>query len=527
MKVCTHKEYLRNVLPGVLGAALCGIVTGVAIFGFKVGASFVERLSRRLYAAASQAWWGVVSVFAVLAVAAVIMWLIHKWAPESRGGGIPRSEGVLRGRLRMRRVRTLLATLLGSYISFFCGLPLGSEGPSVLIGTALGGCIAGNRSATGRYVMTSGAGAGFAVATGAPFSGILFALEEIHKRFTPMLVLSVSVSVLAATYSNGLLCTLFGVDPRFLVIDRVGGFSLSDVGWLVALGLLTALGVAAFDIASAAFGRLTKRYGRLFSPNIKLLAMFLVTGVVVLLCADGAYSGHHVIAEVAEGHKTLWAVALLLVVRFVMMLLVTDSGATGGIFISTLAIGSLVGALASRGLIALGMSESLYSAAVLLGMCAFIGGTLRAPLTATVLYLELTGQFTNLFFVAVVVFSVNAVTELLNRTPFYERSLEEMEHTQNGGLKPSIAHFEMCVSQGAFVVGKAIRDVMWPSSSVVISITRAHEHHEDMDNDGEKKLYVGDTLIVRARYYDEEELRRLLQGLVGTDHAITKIEQST
>ena len=36
--------------------------------------------------------------------------------------------------------------------------------------------------ARNRHVMSGGAGAGFAVATGAPLSAILFTLEEIHKR---------------------------------------------------------------------------------------------------------------------------------------------------------------------------------------------------------------------------------------------------------------------------------------------------------------------------------------------------------
>jgi hypothetical protein len=45
-----------------------------------------------------------------------------------------------------------------------------------------------------------------------------------------------------------------------------------------------------------------------------------------------------------------------------------------------------------------------------------------------------------------------------------------------------------------------------------------------MDNDGEKKLYVGDTLVLRARFFDEEEIRKMLVGLVGTEHEIKRTE---
>ena len=76
--------------------------------------------------------------------------------------------------------------IVNSYIAFFTGLPLGNEGPSVLIGTALGrgtNNLFNRTPAWDRYVMTGGAAAGFAVATGAPATGIIFALEEVHKRF--------------------------------------------------------------------------------------------------------------------------------------------------------------------------------------------------------------------------------------------------------------------------------------------------------------------------------------------------------
>lgn len=530
MKPYKYKEYLSNVLPCIGVGLLCGAITGAVVFLFKVAAGRIEHLSRWLYTSAKHSWLYIVAVFAVLIVAALVMALIHKWAPESKGGGIPRSEGVLRGRLAFRWFPTLVGTVVGSFISFFCALPLGSEGPAVLIGTALGGmcgCIAGNRSAWGRYVMTGGAGAGFAIATGAPFAGILFALEEIHKRFTPMLVLTVSASVMSATYCNGLLCAAFGVDGRLFAVGDMPDFALADIGFLLLLAIVVSAAVALFDFATDAFSRVTKYFSKLLSAPVKLVIMFVITGIVALVFTDAVYSGHDLLHEAAEGHQALLYLAALLVVRMLLMVLVTDSGATGGIFISTLAIGSLFGAITGQLLVAIGMPAELYTPVVLLGMCAFIGGTLRAPLTATVLFVELTGQFTNLFYVIVVVFVVNIITELLNQTAFYDRALEDMEHAQNGGKQPVIAHFKMTVSPGAFVVGKAIRDVMWPSSSVVISITRAHEHHQDMDNDGEKKLYVGDTLVLRARYYDEEKIRGLLQGLVGTHHAITKIEQST
>lgn len=502
---------------------MCGLITGAVIFFFKFGAKKAEEASVWLYDTAKTAPLSIVLVFAALVVFALAMVLLHKYIAEVKGGGIPRSEGVLRGMLHFRWFKTLIGTIVGSMISFFCGVPVGSEGPAVLIGTALGAMTARGSHHYGaweRYVMTGGAGAGFAVATGAPLAGVLFALEEIHKRFTPMLVLSVSTSVLMATFVNRLLCSTFGLNPALFELPELGGFALSHVGYLLLLGVIVAVAVALFDISITLFGALVKRFRRFLSAPVKMVLFFLIVGIFGFTLHDAIYSGHHTILEAITTHPTILMLAALVVIRLIMMLFVTDSGATGGIFIPTLAIGALFSALAARLLTAIGLPQELYALTVLLGMCAFIGGTLRAPLTAAVLFVELTGQFTDLFFVALVIFTVNLITEGFHLTPFYDQALDHMLEAQNESRTAKIAYFELHVSKGAFVVGKPVRDILWPASSVVVSVTHAHNQSTETDNDGEKHLYVGDTVVLRSRYFEKDEICPLLQSLVGSDHEI-------
>ena len=510
-------------MPCLSFGLLCGSLVGVFIFLFKLAAHELAVISRFLYDIARSSPLYTCLALVILALMAFIMFLIHKKIPECRGGGIPRSEGILRGTLSFRWFRTLVGTTVGSFISFLCGLPLGSEGPAVLIGTSLGklcGNVGGKHSAWSRYVMTGGAGAGFAVATGAPVSAILFALEEIHKRFTPMLVLSVSTTVLSAPYVNNLLCSAFDIDPALLNVGKISPFELSQVGYLALLGLLMALAVGIFNTAVHFFDKLCDRLKKKVHPYLLLLPVFLIVGVAAIFYPEGVHSGHDIIIDVIFESKTIGYLALLLLFRAFIMLPTSESGATGGTFIPTLAIGALAGAVSAKLLILMGMPEHLFSSVLLLGMCAFIGGTLRAPLTATVLFIELTSSFTNLFFVAIVIFIVNFATELLNQQPFFEVVLENMEEAQNKGKQAKIVRFEMKVSNGAFVTGKAVRDIMWPPSSVVETITRDGKNKKDMDNDGEKKIYPGDTLVIRARIFDEEEVKNNLYTLVGRDHEI-------
>lgn len=528
MKNYKYKEYVLNILPCVFYGLICGATTGTFICLFKWLASKAEYASRYLYGVAKFSPWYIALVFIAIAVLGVAMAILHKKLPEVKGGGIPRSEGVLRGVLTFKCIRTLIGTFIGSMVGFFVGLPLGCEGPAVLMGTCIGGiCVnfSKNKSAWTRYVTSGGAGAGFAVATGAPLSGVLFVLEEVHKRFTPMLVLTVSVSVITATCANMMLSPVLGVSTSFLELDVLAGFELKHVGYLLLLGLVVAVAVATFDASISLVSKVSKKLKKYVKTWMKLILVFILTGVLSFTITDGVYSGHHVIAELVAGNKILSAVIVLLFVRFIMMLLVTDSGATGGIFIPTLAIGALIGTLAAELLIVMGLDKDLYQTVILLSMCAFIGGTLRAPLTATVLFIELTGQFTNLFYVALVVFTVYVITELLNRTPFYDRVLHNMEEHENEGKVYYENLFEMKVSSGSFVIGKTVRDIMWPTSSVVLSIRRVDEVKNDIGNVGEKVLFAGDTVVLKANYSDEKAILNVLYGLVGKESQIKIIKR--
>lgn len=525
MKQTNHKAELANFLPCMGYGILTGVLTGGTIFLFKFLAGKAETLSRSMYDWAKSSVLTVLLVFAILLVLAFLMSRIHKAAPECKGGGIPRSEGILRGVLPFAPLRTFLGTFFGSMLSFFAGLPCGSEGPAVLIGTSIGHFAqksSKKQLALNRYVMTGGAGAGFAVATGAPLSGILFALEEIHKRFSPMLVLTVSMAVLSATGTNQLLCRIFPMNPSLFHLETLPDFTLEHVGYLLLLGIFIALAVAIFDGSILLFRRFTSR-GKKGPVPVKLMVTFVLAGILCFCLADGAYSGHHMIEHVLTHTPAFGMLLALIVIRLAMMLMITDSGATGGIFIPTLAIGVLAAAMITRLLVLLGMPAELSTLMIFLGMCAFIGGTLRAPLTASVLFVELSGQFTGLFYVAVVVFVVSLVTEIFNQTPFYDKALEEMTESYHHGKQMKISRFTLLVSSGDFVVGKSVRDIMWPHASVIESISHAGSHVLEEMDDGEQRLYIGDKVTIRAAYYDKEEILKLLQGLAGDDVEIEDI----
>lgn len=521
MKAQRYKEYTK----GALLCIGCGSIVGAVIFFFKLLAHELEHISKGIYEKAEGNVLVCILIFAFLLLCAFAMCFIHKKVPEVKGGGIPRSEGVVRGILSFRWLPTMIFTAVGSMMSFFCGVPLGSEGPSVLIGTSLGnmcGKMTRNMGSWSRYIMTGGAGAGFAAATGAPFSAVLFVLEEMQKRFTPLLILIASTSVLSATFVNYYLCSLFNMSTALFDVGALTfKIQLEHTGYFILLGLIIAIGVGLFDLAVAKYGILIDKLGKQLPAYGMLILAFILTGVIGIIDADFLYSGHGIVLDVYENNKTIVFLVVLLVIRVGMMLLTTSGKVTGGIFVPSLAIGALIGALAGKLLCFIGMPGELYGTIVLMSMCAFMGGTARAPMTATVFFLESTAEFTSLFYIVLVVFIVNFATELFNTKPFYDRVLENMEHDQNKGRKSEIVRFEMKVSKGAFVIGKSVRDILWPHSSIVVSIIGANNRHREMDSDGEKKLYEGDTLIMQSEVTDMKETISYLKSLVGREYEIT------
>lgn len=512
------KNFSTHVFPSLFYGAFCGLLTGAVVFFFKFFAREAEAFSRSVYGFAKSNPLYLVLVFFALLILALSTYFLHKKIPESKGGGIPRSEGILKGALFFRHTTTLIGTVIGSAISFITGIPVGSEGPSVLIGTAIGKSASmkiKNRHAWQRYIMSSGASAGFAVATGAPLSAVLFSLEEVHKRFSPILVMTVSSAVVTASLVNEHLSSLFGVSPLLFDIAPLSGFKIRHIGFLLLLAVITALFVTLFDFATEFISKISKKREKRTHPLAKLAFLFLLSGVFAVWFSDGVYSGHRVIEAVLERKYSFLVLVFLLLIRLLFLILVTKSDATGGIFIPSLAIGALISAVTAEIFIKMGMPDYLFLSLTLLGTTAFIGGMMRSPVMASILFVELTGQFSSFIFVITVTFISSAIIELFGKQNFYDRVTEKMERQQNCDKVSESKVFEVKVSENSFVADKVIRDIMWPSSAVVTAVLRDGKEVGFYEAISDVRLQVGDVIHVRVQVLDEKDVKNDLADLVG------------
>ena len=200
-KLKQYKSYFVNLIfPALIFGSITGVLTSLVVTLFKLCAKFVVEFSKKGYEFIGERLYLIPVGLIVLFGLAIFLSAVYKVHKNLCGGGIPASIAFLRGIVTFKWLRNVIGTFLLSLVSFLVGVPLGTEGPSVQIGTAIGRgsvyTLARKHKAWDRYSMTGGACAGFSVATGAPISGIMFAIEEAHQRISPMIVIVASTSVL-------------------------------------------------------------------------------------------------------------------------------------------------------------------------------------------------------------------------------------------------------------------------------------------------------------------------------------------
>ena len=188
------KGYFVNLIfPAIIFGSITGIFTAFVVILYKLLAKIVINFSQDYYAFLRGKLYFIPLFLIAFYVIALVISRIYKKQPRVRGGGIPSSIALLRNIVTFKWLRTLIGVFFISLTSFLMGVPLGNEGPSVLMGTAVGkgsvSILAKKHPAWGGYAMTGGACAGFAVATGASVSGMLFAIEEAHQKLSPMILI--------------------------------------------------------------------------------------------------------------------------------------------------------------------------------------------------------------------------------------------------------------------------------------------------------------------------------------------------
>ena len=506
-------HFLSSTLPALIFGGISGILAGLVITLYKFFAKGAVALSEGIFLFLKLTPWFIIPTLALLFGVALILTRIYRKEPELQGGGIPSSIGALQGLFSIRWIRTALGSFFLSLTAFLFGVPLGTEGPSVQIGTALGAGVVENApkkyKSWKRFSMTGGASAGFAVATGAPISAIFFSVEEAHQRISPLIVLTATVSVLTAQITAWFLSPLFGVELSLFSPQKIAALPISSLWIALVIGILMGIFSVLFLKFYSFLHSFLKGKLKRVKQNIKIFFVLALTLIMGMFSQNFISTGHHLLEHLFEFSLPILPLLLIVVIRSALTLSANISGITGGIFLPLLAIGGTVGALIHRIFSLFGAKEDLLPLFLCLGICGCIAGMMKMPLTAILFGVEALGLSTNLLFLVLVSTLCYAIPESLGEASIGEKVLEAKKEAVI--LKTQLIEKEttITVDKDSFAVGKEIRDIFWPDGTFILSVKKAP--------DSTSLLSEGDTLLVRLTTYDEEKTIKELHEILKSD----------
>ena len=515
--------FIRHVAVGLALGALAGGVTGTVITLYKFAAKQAIHLSEQSYRLLRERPLWLIPAVAALAVLAWLLAAVYRRTTNLRGGGIPTAIGVLRGAIPFRWLRNAVGVLTLSLTTFLVGVPLGNEGPSVQLGTALGqgtSALLGKKNAAwSRYGMTGGACAGFATATGAPLSGILFAVEEAHHKVSPLLLTVATAAVGAARLASELLAPVLGVSAGLFPRLELPELTVADAWIPLAVGGLMGLFAVGFLAFYRGVSHLLNHKLAKVPEGVKIFAVLAATLGVGLLSFSYVSTGHELLLSLFEGNAALPLLAALLLVRTALTVGANAASLTGGIFLPLLAIGAtLSGLFAALCQTWFGLDAAYYPVILVLGITATVAGVMKMPLTAVAFGVEALSGHTLILPILLVAALSYGITELCGAESVNDRVLEYRLKKVREGKQSKIAEATVTVRPGAFAEGKEIRDIFWPEGLFVLSVDKRRAL-------GDKTLRGGDRLHVRYATYNEPRLQKELTAILGeqdADHYLNK-----
>ncbi len=364
---------------------------------------------------------------AAAAAGATLAALIVRWEPLAAGSGIQHVEAVFRGDASPPQIRLLPAKFVGGVLSIGSGLVLGREGPTVHMGAAIGAETARRArlpDSEVRMMQTALGGAGLAVAFNAPIGGTLFTLEEVTKSFRVKTVLATLFSAVTAVACSRL---ILGNHADFHVA-RLGDTDLAWLPLFVVFGLLTGCLGAVYNKLVLWFLDHVAAIRRI--PTLARAAIIgAIVGFAMFAHPLAVGGGEDLTQRILGGQHIVLAVVIgILAVRFIAGPLSYSAAVPGGLFAPLLAVGALWGLLFVGAFDAVWSKDAtqLTVPMALVGMAAFFGATVRAPVTAMVLVTEMTA--TTEVLVPLMAATVSAVLAayLVGSPPIYDSLRERM-----------------------------------------------------------------------------------------------------
>ncbi len=420
----------------ILQAVMVGLISGLLVVFFKVSINklfeFIQNFISQFDLSHKLLIFPLITTLGGL-ISGV---LVFKFAPETKGSGIPFVKMVMARMGNITRVRTIVVKFLAGVAGIGTGLSLGREGPSVQLGAGAGalvGKIFKMKGTDQGKLIAAGAGSAIGATFNAPIAGTIFVLEELVNKFSASLLFPVLVATVTA---SSVARHFLGNNPSFTIPYITHDLSFEGISVCIILGIVAGfLGVA--------FAKIIYKNNEFFEKMDKIpnwlkpaIAGFGI-GVIGIFIPYVLGSGNLSVDLLLQHKLALSVVVLVFAVKFFVTPFCFGSGAAGGIFLPMLMLGSFLGYIVASIFNMFGFHVDVVVMAMI-GMGAFLASVARTPITAVVMVFEMTAGYTHILPIMLSAAIADLIAEKLNHRPIYASLIVNQGKSQEAKLLSSL-----------------------------------------------------------------------------------------
>ena len=322
----------------------------------------------------------------------LIVWLTNRWFAGASGSGIPQTiaaiqeEGKDGSSSPLISLKLAFAKIVLGVGALAAGFSAGREGPSVQVGAsvmhAFRRFLPPGFSVQPKHLILAGGAAGISAAFNTPLAGVVFAIEELGRRFEQ----KTNGVVIAAIVLSGLVSISLQGNYTYFGSLAVGSIDRKIIVPVIVCGLVCGVLGGIFSRTLIESSRTLKgRIGdfRRFHPLWWAGFCGLMVALLGAVSGGAAHgSGYMYTRELLDGSiSETWQYAP---VKYLATIFTYLSGVPGGIFAPSLSIGAGIG----NDLLPLFEHHSGIAIGALC-MAGFLAAVTQAPITSFIIVMEM------------------------------------------------------------------------------------------------------------------------------------------
>jgi H+/Cl- antiporter ClcA len=338
----------------------------------------------------SSIWW--LPVFITPVVGILITWITRTWFSGAAGSGIPQTIAALnydehQPVNHLVSIRIAISKFFLVTAGLAAGFSAGREGPSVQVGASIMHAfrkfLPENFKVDPKHLILAGGAAGISAAFNTPLAGIIFAIEELSRKFEQ----KTNGVMITAIVLSGLVSISMQGNYTYFGSLNVGVIHKEILFPVLISGLVCGVSGGIFSKVLIEFAE--KLPGRVTAFRTRHpfywtgFCGLLVAGLGIVSHGAANDSGYTLTKAMLNG--TIDETWYYPIVKYLATIFTYLSGIPGGIFAPSLSIGAGIG----YDLASMFHYQDIVIALSALCMAGFLAGVTQAPITSFIIVMEM------------------------------------------------------------------------------------------------------------------------------------------